>query len=540
VAIKFFWPTQVTEFKRVAMQPARRRKPPNELFPGRCRFNNDDTLGERTMYRASDPQKPLFGPAGLLPPDKRELCEKSWAEPFRQKALPILREVEDEFGDLFDPGKGRPNRPVELVLGALILKEMKDLTDEEALEALEFDARWWWALDRELHELHLCQKTLHNFRQRLLEHEDADKKKLAFRRVTDKLIEALGVNTDRQRLDSKHLLSNFAVLTRLGLFCETIRVFLAELKKLDPKRYETLPGGILKRHGEESHYAYARRAEGPRRLAVVARDVGRLMGRFENDKAVSGLEGWKLLKRLFDEQCVVTSEPREPEKDDDDDTDGAVAAELKPAAEVSSNSLQTPHDPDATYSAHKGKGYEAHIAETCVAENAVELITEAEVRPSSQSDSQATVPTVETLAAAGHKPKEVVADTTYSGAKNAAALAKLGVNLLAPAPAVAKPKPGQEYPPPAPQCPEDPKEAGEWLRQQEASPEFRKRYAIRAGSEATNSELNRAHGMKKLRVRGDGRVKLAVYLKALACNVKRALGYWLGCTAKPEGAAVQA
>jgi len=358
--------------------------------------------------------------------------------------------------------------------------------------------------------------------------------------VTDQLIEALGVKVDRQRLDSKHLLSNFAVLTRLGLFCETIRVFLREVKKLDPKAYAALPAGLLKRHGEESCYGDARRADGPRRLEVVARDVGRLVTRFEKHKPVTSAEEWKLLKRLFDEQCVVSAKPHEPAKDDDDHDDGSAAAELKPAQDVGSDSLQTPHDPDATYSGHKGKGYEAHVAETCVADNPVQLITDVEVRPSCQDDSRATVPTVEMLATAGHKPEELVADTTYSGAKNAAALAGQGVNLLAPAPAMAKPQSGREYPAPAPQCPADPKQAGEWLRQQEASPEFKKRYAIRAGIESTNSELNRAHGMKKLRVRREGRVKLAVYFKALACNLKRALRYWLECTPTPEGAAAHA
>ena len=44
---------------------------------------------------------------------------------------------------------------------------------------------------------------------------------------------------------------------------------------------------------------------------------------------------------------------------------------------------------------------------------------------------------------------------------------------------------------------------------------------IRAGIEATNSELKRRHGLAALRVRGQLRVTLAVYLKALACNVKR-------------------
>ena len=54
-----------------------------------------------------------------------------------------------------------------------------------------------------------------------------------------------------------------------------------------------------------------------------------------------------------------------------------------------------------------------------------------------------------------------------------------------------------------------------------ASGVFGERYRIRAGIEATVSELKRRHGLGALRVRGRGRVELAVYLKALACNVKR-------------------
>ena len=58
-------------------------------------------------------------------------------------------------------------------------------------------------------------------------------------------------------------------------------------------------------------------------------------------------------------------------------------------------------------------------------------------------------------------------------------------------------------------------------RRAEATEEWRKRYDIRAGIEGTNSELKHAHGLGRLRVRGGRRVRLAVYLKALACNFKR-------------------
>ena len=45
------------------------------------------------------------------------------------------------------------------------------------------------------------------------------------------MIAALGVRTGKQRLDSTHVMSNIAVLTRLGLFCETVRVFLLAVSR---------------------------------------------------------------------------------------------------------------------------------------------------------------------------------------------------------------------------------------------------------------------------------------------------------------------
>ena len=121
----------------------------------------------------------------------------------------------------------------------------------------------------------------------------------------------------------------------------------------------------------------------------------------------------------------------------------------------------------------------------------------------------------------------MVADANYSSAENAAEASKRGVNLLVPMPARVKLEPGKIYPKPEEKCPENPKAAGEWLKAQKAQPEFKKRYAIRAGIEATNSEFKRAHGGRKLRVRGGERVSLAVYFKAAACNLKRATRYWL-------------
>ena len=51
--------------------------------------------------------------------------------------------------------------------------------------------------------------------------------------------------------------------------------------------------------------------------------------------------------------------------------------------------------------------------------------------------------------------------------------------------------------------------------------EWKDRYKIRSGIEATNSELKRAHGIGRLRVRRIARVCFAVACKVIACNIKR-------------------
>jgi len=53
------------------------------------------------------------------------------------------------------------------------------------------------------------------------------------------------------------------------------------------------------------------------------------------------------------------------------------------------------------------------------------------------------------------------------------------------------------------------------------TPEWKDRYKIRSGIEATNSELKRSHGMGKLRVRRIAKVCFAVACKLIACNIKR-------------------
>ena len=115
-----------------------------------------------------------------------------------------------------------------------------NLTDGEALEQLEFNLLWHHALRLDIEETHLPQKTLHNFRVRLMQHDGG---RLAFQETTDRIIQALGIRTGKQRLDSTHIMSNIATLTRLGLFCETMRLFLRGLALGAPRASPCGSGG---------------------------------------------------------------------------------------------------------------------------------------------------------------------------------------------------------------------------------------------------------------------------------------------------------
>jgi len=538
------------------------------------------------MFRRRDPQSMLFETSNMLPAEKRARLHKTWAQVYRDRALPLIKE--EPFAPLFDPANGRPNAPVQVVMSVLILKEAFNLTDEETLEQLEYSLLWQHALRLTPESAHLCQKTLHNFRAKLIEHDAA---RLAFTVVTAEIIKVLGTRVSHQRLDSTHVASNFATLTRLGLFCETLRVALTALRRAHPRLFTRVPeevrGRYLKDDGTATRYRDAKSDEARRRLDVCARDVYRVLGVCKG-KSAAKLEEIELLQRLFDDQCEVVEEEREPDPDDEDSGQGGAPVAVKEPKTISSASLQTPHDPDVTYSGHKGKGYEVQIAETCHEENEVEIITHVEVTPSCEGDSGTLLPTLGDLEKRDLLPEELVVDTTYGSASNAVEAAKLGTELVGPTGGSAEPEVGEESDRPltagdfkvdvrlespavcpaghearsqrstakhlntvelrfdgptcaacplAPRCPAkvcaDGAEAVvrvnleranlEQRRRAEARGELRPRYRIRAGIEATNSELKRRHGLGDLRVRREERVTLAVYFKALACNVKRML-----------------
>lgn len=502
---------------------------------------------------------------------KRARLEKSWAHAFRTHGLTLIDE--QRWAKYFHADNGRPNKSVRLVVSVLLLKEINDLTDAEALEQLEWNSSWHYALDVTPEEAHTCQKTLHNFRALLLQDDEGAG---LFESTTAQLIAAAGLKTRRQRQDSTHIVPNIRLLSRLGLFVDTLTRFFESLRKDHPRLCNRLPAEMLARYlDREGYFGDSRASEAPRRLEQAAMDAHRLVRWFGEHPQVSRMESFQLVARLYAEQCVP------PDKQD------PPKIELREAP--SSSSLQSPSDPDVTYG-FKGKGYEAQITETCDPENPFEVVTAVSVNNANESDQHHVVPGLEQVErTCGAAPEMLHTDAGYCSGDNIIAAQRHGTRLLAPVgskgpdqarlslvdfdldevgeiivscPAGQVPK--EHRPargggatlasfskascrgcPARSTCPAEtrgnervvrftPAQAAIARRRiEQETAAFKEAHKLRSGIEATNSELKRRHGFGRLRVRRRPRVTLAVCFKALALNLKRYVVHLTEAAATP-------
>lgn len=397
------------------------------------------------MYVPTSPQGTIFEPHAWLSPKKLARLEKSWAGFFQKHVLPLLINREDDFAEFYSDTMGAPNKQVSLLLGLLLLKELKDLSDRETVERFEFDVQWQYALETPSDEAHVCEKTLYNFRQHLLESKTLFS---FYRSFLDEVIEKWFIKTSQHRLDSTIIISNMKILSRLGLFIRTIEKFLRKLKKNEEGVYKSLPDRYAGRYVErEGYFADPAPSDGRRRLQECAADLWDLVEHFRGNRKICRWEAYQLMERLLREQCVVHEDEngkdrvffREPSDLSASQAGGECADErgevsLKRAKEITGDSLQNPSDPDATYSGHKGPGYKVTMSETCHEENPFQVIDYVDVKNAYESDQKAAEEIHKDLKERDHEPETSFADGGFVSGENIVKSADEGINLVGPLP----------------------------------------------------------------------------------------------------------
>lgn len=522
------------------------------------------------MIHIKDHKTPdMFDPFPFLGPKRKQRIEESWAKIFREHLLPTLP-VEKVFSK-YDPVMGAPTKELYAMFGLMIIQQMHDMTDEEAVDQFAYNLQWHYALNITSTadaDAYVSPKTLWTMRSVLTErnlYQDI------FNDVTKKLAEVFTVDVSKQRFDSVHIFSNMRYLGRIGLFVKTIKKFLVNLKRHHKDLYEALDKALSDRYMTkqgEAVFSMVKPSESTKTLASLAEDVFTLVERFRGNDPVITMTSYQFLARLLKEQCIL-------ERVDTHTTQVSVKANK----DVPSDSLQNPSDPDAGYDGYKGKGYQMQVAESYgISEDTdtLNLITGVIVEPAHKRDAHALVPLIETTTELGLKPKEALADTLYGGDENCRKAAALGVEIVSPAkgtgpkasslteftmnsvnevtacPAGCAPEHTESQNDKytaffskrtcrgcsrKKTCPTKPVKKGRslryddkairlaWRRVYEESPEFRDRYRFRAGVEGTMSQLDRLTGIKNLRVRGMFAVSFAAYLKATGINIIRAAAY---------------
>ncbi len=514
------------------------------------------------MIHAVDPrQNRLFDPFdGVIPPIGRRIIADGWQGVFRHVLLEVMPVA--ELGVHFSDSMGAPTKELYSMAGLVFLADFFGWKAHDAIEAYIFRSDVQYALNLEpgvevsTRTVERCQKLF----------RDNDLAARVFDDVTTRLIQALDLDVSRQRLDSTHVFSHMASFGRTKLMAVAIKRFLTQLRRHDSDAYAALPEDFLRRYepSQARLFADAKDPEAHARCRQqAADDLGFILDRFADRPDLANRSTYKALMTIFDQQCERRGD------------------KVVVKAKTGGDCVQNPSDLDATYDGHKGPGYQVQIAETCVPSNEVQLITAALPETACAPDAVAVPPMFDQLANAGRLPKELLADTLYTGDENVRAAEARGVDLIGPVPGrvpesapealtvddfawdertgVVDACPAGHRPtscsrdaettttrvempasacaacPFRKRCPIEQTRDGQFTmeftdkqrrlegrRVEEATDVFKERYAARSGIESTNSGLKNRLGLGHLSVRGMGSVSRVILHKLAGWNVLRA------------------
>jgi hypothetical protein len=499
----------------------------------------------------------------FLSPLAYKTLVSGWQGVFRHVILETLPapEIANHFNKVF----GRPTKELYSIAGILLIKEFMDWTEEEAANAYMFNADIQYALNLGRDKISMSARTIQRYERIFRENDCASG---IMTEVTNKLISELDLDISKQRLDSTHIFSDMTTFARTRLMGIAIKRFLTQLKRHNREGYDSLPENVRNRYRKSQGGLFGEVTSDKESRSMLRQEVAEemyfLITTFSGVKDVENRTTYKDLVTIFHQQCSLVElsqkiheesgsvagsknnhdsiEPPSPKPNDGEIEESSQAknngektlcdSEKTPSplvsdkeespgktkVEVKKNTggrvIQNSSDPDATYSGHKGVGYQAQIAETCSGANEVQLITYALPETACEPDPAAVAPTMDKLEKENLLPDKMLADTHYGSDENVLDCKNRGVELISPA---------SGNPPKEP--PKNPSEKQQRLatrREQEKTEDWREEYKIRAGIEATNSGLKRKTGLGQLRVRGKKSVFNVILLKIAGWNILRA------------------
>jgi hypothetical protein len=323
------------------------------------------------MHRQQD----IFGLETQLSPELRKRLQGSKEYAFYTEIF--CRIPEALFAELYDQDPAsRPNAPVNTLVGAMILQHHNNWTFEELLDRVAFDLKVRAALGLwSLAEEPFCRATLFNFQKRLRDsmvRTGRDKFQAVFDRLSQETLERFGLKSTTQRCDSTQIGSNIHQYTRIELLVEVVLRTWRALSEDDQKAYAERFSGFVEAKTSGQFLYRLRQSD----IDATLQRLGELYAWMVEalEAGYGSTEIHRVVRRVFAEHFTRVEEK--------------IA--VRAAAELGSDSLQSPDDPDATFHRkddEEYRGFVLHATETADPENDLQLITDVAVAPNNQGDS---------------------------------------------------------------------------------------------------------------------------------------------------------
>lgn len=368
--------------------------------------------------RTRNSQSDIFNNIGnQLPERKARMLDDptAWHNVFYTDV--VTRIDEGIFSVLFDDKMGRPNASVRELIAMIILKEGNGWSDEQLFEQCRFNMIVMRALGKaNVDEDVPVEATYYEFRRMLHNYSEThgeDLLKKVFQDVTIKQMKKYGVQGNKIRMDSKLINSNIARSSRLELIIEAVRKFIKKLDILPlesvvkPEIYELL--GALKEKSTCNILYPMTSAEKKRLLHQLGHAIQSILKYYEDRNLEK--EYHAVLRRIFEEQYTIktpsdqsvsaqqpgqsesSGEGTPGENEAENTTEDTSEIELKDKKQIGTSSVQSVHDPDATYrtkgNSHNKqtvRGYHGNVTEVCDDQSGLNLIIDGELKTANESE----------------------------------------------------------------------------------------------------------------------------------------------------------
>lgn len=301
----------------------------------------------------------------------QKLLNEGWAGYFKEKVFPKINE--ERFSVLYSNKASRPNTPVNIMVGLLILKEMNKQVDSELMQSLIFDTRYQYALWTTGYEKQpISRNAFTNFRNLLIKYEletGIDLYKEEMIHLANEINACCDKDITLKRMDSMMISSSCKRLSRLDLVYKVNSNLIEKISDVDSSLISEEEGKYLEKGFKKENVYDVTKENHEEKLKSLINDSKSLYNKFKDVEKINRLDEFKLLERLLNDQ--VNSEN----------------GDIKESKDIKPDSLQNPSDPDATfrYKYNDNVGYVANVVEE-IHENGEIYITDYDVKQNTYSD----------------------------------------------------------------------------------------------------------------------------------------------------------